>query len=1063
MIEVDYSQWRFGVTQVKDASIKITRDGIVRYTSPLISELIVQKEQSAGGSDGLLGEASLILVNQFGESLMIEGKLYASTNSVGSVVGVNMGNVDYTKWPGSEPVFIKLFGGTDLGTSKANNISYLVPLTEASAEDSYLLTNITTFVSYLMMNGSTYGEAVSLSYTAFGIAVGTNLLTYDPLGSLMDEVDDGSVYKQVVYLSTLIELLLSSESESTVWSSVCTSYNSVGGLIWSESDGFIEDAVTELGKSNTYYNNINRLFGIIDSMSGTGSGLATKITKANTIKSNVNLDFESEITEESFNAEINGAVIGTLVPPVIVSIVGNKVTLNDESVGLIHEFSYTSSSNENSSLTVSVDGDSNNGSIVIDNGIWDGGSGTFYLNIAEGGIASLTSGYVLPKSYVVSVGVGASSYSFGLVIEQANRVPTSIGTSSGNNIVIEKIYGSDSEILNVYDYFEDEDNNALTWTSGSADLLTIPTSLEGLVTAYGESSEVDGVDVYSSVLMANDGSVDSVESYNLSIKMSAALIVYAPLQATSKTMYKDDVTSSTTIESFLTNKPDSLFSIDSTVFKIDSFGNLTLVESQVGTYSGSETLVVTALSGGETSTMSYVVTIVKNLIQLVAYVDVTEGNNSISFVDVFNYESISGLSFSFEDEKLSVVGDNLVADLSKLSSGVNSIVGTYNYTGLGAKTISISVNYNVPVASSSDDILAKVPVIPIGDGPHVLTSIGDLLTKGSVSERNSNRAKFVKELFKVNNSLGGRKVVMSTSELGVSLTKTKVRLVLASGSLDELDELGDGLETLDLTTGLESDEGVHVYLSIGGKIVLINAETSTEIKRLSETNYNVTTDFGGANAVAVTVQEGYTFTDGNFICVIGSGTGELVESSGGGGDGGGGGGGVPSVPICFPAGTPVMTNKGEVAIEKLNPDIHNIRGKRIVAITETRPAFKYIIRIEKDALGKNIPSRRTEISRDHEVFYKGKNVRSEELVGKSSGVYRIHYHGASLYNVLMEKHDRMLVNNLICETLHPENIMAKICCGKYTSEEKKKIYNKLNKILSNNDIIGCKKLYKSLC
>jgi hypothetical protein len=172
---------------------------------------------------------------------------------------------------------------------------------------------------------------------------------------------------------------------------------------------------------------------------------------------------------------------------------------------------------------------------------------------------------------------------------------------------------------------------------------------------------------------------------------------------------------------------------------------------------------------------------------------------------------------------------------------------------------------------------------------------------------------------------------------------------------------------------------------------------------------------------------------------------------------------VPSIPICFPAGTPVMTNKGEVAIEKLNPDVHKIRGKRIVAITETRPTFKYIIRIEKDALGKNLPSRRTEISRDHEVFYKGKNVRSEELVGKSSGVYRIHYHGATLYNVLMEKHDRMLVNNLICETLHPENIMAKICCGKYTTEEKKKIYNKLNKILSKNDIIGCKKLYKSLC
>jgi len=183
----------------------------------------------------------------------------------------------------------------------------------------------------------------------------------------------------------------------------------------------------------------------------------------------------------------------------------------------------------------------------------------------------------------------------------------------------------------------------------------------------------------------------------------------------------------------------------------------------------------------------------------------------------------------------------------------------------------------------------------------------------------------------------------------------------------------------------------------------------------------------------------------------------------GAGAGAGAGAGVPAVPICFPAGTPVMTNKGEVAIEKLNPDVHKIRGKRIVAITETSPTFKYIIRIEKDALGPNIPSRRTEISRDHEVFYKGKMMRSEELVDKCEGVYRINYHGETLYNVLMEKHDNMMINNLICETLHPNNIMAKICGGKYTTQEKKKLYNELNNILAKNDISGCKKLYKYLC
>jgi hypothetical protein len=168
------------------------------------------------------------------------------------------------------------------------------------------------------------------------------------------------------------------------------------------------------------------------------------------------------------------------------------------------------------------------------------------------------------------------------------------------------------------------------------------------------------------------------------------------------------------------------------------------------------------------------------------------------------------------------------------------------------------------------------------------------------------------------------------------------------------------------------------------------------------------------------------------------------------------------VPICFPAGTLVMTNKGEVSIEKLNPDIHRIRGKKIVAITESKPLFKYIIRIEKDALVKNVPNRRTEISRDHEVFYKGRMIRSEELVGKSEGVYRIKYNGETLYNVLLESHEKMMINNLICETLHPSNIMAKIYRGKYTESVKKKIISELNKALKKNDLEGCKRIYKSL-
>jgi hypothetical protein len=42
---------------------------------------------------------------------------------------------------------------------------------------------------------------------------------------------------------------------------------------------------------------------------------------------------------------------------------------------------------------------------------------------------------------------------------------------------------------------------------------------------------------------------------------------------------------------------------------------------------------------------------------------------------------------------------------------------------------------------------------------------------------------------------------------------------------------------------------------------------------------------------------------------------------------------VPHVPICFPAGTLVLTDQGEIPIEKINIKKNTIRGKKIVAIT----------------------------------------------------------------------------------------------------------------------------------
>ena len=135
--------------------------------------------------------------------------------------------------------------------------------------------------------------------------------------------------------------------------------------------------------------------------------------------------------------------------------------------------------------------------------------------------------------------------------------------------------------------------------------------------------------------------------------------------------------------------------------------------------------------------------------------------------------------------------------------------------------------------------------------------------------------------------------------------------------------------------------------------------------------------------------------------------------------------------VCFPAGTHVRADQGIIRIEKLNPDIHTIRKKNIVAITKTFSNEKHLISIEKDSLFTNVPSEKTIISQTHKILYQGQMYPANYFVDKFKGVEKVKYHGETLYNVLLETHEKMIVNNILVETLHPENRVAKLFRGEY--------------------------------
>ena len=154
---------------------------------------------------------------------------------------------------------------------------------------------------------------------------------------------------------------------------------------------------------------------------------------------------------------------------------------------------------------------------------------------------------------------------------------------------------------------------------------------------------------------------------------------------------------------------------------------------------------------------------------------------------------------------------------------------------------------------------------------------------------------------------------------------------------------------------------------------------------------------------------------------------------------------IPIVPICFPAGTPVTTDQGEINIELIDPDVHTIFNKKIIAITETIMLENNIVCFEKNSLGYNIPNKKTYISNYHCIIYKNKLIQANKFVGRLPGVYYIKYNNEILYNVLMEKHYIIKINNMRVETLNPINFVAQLYTKNYTPEEKTKIILEMNK------------------
>jgi hypothetical protein len=171
---------------------------------------------------------------------------------------------------------------------------------------------------------------------------------------------------------------------------------------------------------------------------------------------------------------------------------------------------------------------------------------------------------------------------------------------------------------------------------------------------------------------------------------------------------------------------------------------------------------------------------------------------------------------------------------------------------------------------------------------------------------------------------------------------------------------------------------------------------------------------------------------------------------------------LPMSNICFPAGTPIKTDQGIVTIELLDKHIHTINHNAIRHITRTVTLDKYLIKFEQHALNRNCPSQKTIMTKDHQIEFDGRLVPAYRFLDYSDQVKKVTYNGETLYNVLLATHGTMVVNNLVCETLHPDNIIAKLYTTNYGAHERTAIVNQLNHSLQTKDLSAYKEVVHRL-
>ena len=317
------------------------------------------------------------------------------------------------------------------------------------------------------------------------------------------------------------------------------------------------------------------------------------------------------------------------------------------------------------------------------------------------------------------------------------------------------------------------------------------------------------------------------------------------------------------------------------------------------------------------------------------------------------------------------------------------------------------------------------------------------------------------DLYKLNLSDGSSVVwVVGGGQGGWGITTDGTNLYVSSETnIIYVYKLSDASPQISVT-GPVGDVYINVVYS-GGSIYSMdpNSNNITQFNLNSTTNSIFATVYGGVGGYGLAVDETYLYA--SVLNKMGplQSAGQVKQTSlniisrfpl------------VPNSNICFPAGTPITTDQGIINIDKIDTTFNTINQQPILYVTKTVSLDKYLISLEKNSLGRNLPCKKTIMTTDHKIEFEGQMVPAYRFLDFSREVKKVKYEGEALYNILLADYGRMNVNGLMCETLHPENIIAKLYTSDFDESNRSDIICQMNYALERKDLNKYKDVIKIL-